>query len=86
MLTIELLEEALEIARRAGYHVRQEWLDGCAGGACIIKGQKWLFIDSTLSPREQLEEVLNVLWADADVAAIDFAPELREVAPLRKAA
>jgi|KBSSwiStaDraftv2_1062776.scaffolds.fasta_scaffold3491149_1 hypothetical protein len=86
MLTIELLEEALEIARRAGYHVRQEWLDGCAGGACIIKGQKWLFIDSTLSPREQLEEVLNVLWADADVAAIDLAPELREVAPLRKAA
>jgi hypothetical protein len=86
MLTIELLEEALEIARRAGYHVRQEWLDGCAGGACTIKGQKWLFIDSTLSPREQLEEVLNVLWADADVAAIDLGPELREVAPLRKAA
>jgi hypothetical protein len=33
-----------------------------------------------------LEEVLNVLWADADVAAIDLGPELREVAPLRKAA
>ena len=45
MLTVELLEEALELARRAGYRVRQEWLEGCAGGACVIKGQKWLFLD-----------------------------------------
>ena len=31
MLTIELLEEALELAHRDGYRVRQEWLDGCPG-------------------------------------------------------
>jgi hypothetical protein len=86
MLTIELLEEALELARRAGYRVRQEWLDGCAGGACVIKGQKWLFLDPNLSPREQLEEVLNALWADPDVAAIDLGPELKQVMPKRKAA
>ena len=86
MLTLELLEEALELARRAGYRVRQEWLDGCTGGACVIKGQKWLFIDPNLSPREQLEEVLNALWADPDVAAIDLGPELKHVMPKRKAA
>ena len=51
MLTIELLEESLELARRAGYRVRQEWLDGACAGACVIKGQKWLFLDPNLSPR-----------------------------------
>jgi hypothetical protein len=86
MLTIELLEEALELARRAGYKVRQEWLEGCAAGACTIRGQKWLFLDPTTSPSEQLEEVLNALWADPDVAAIDLGPELQQVAPKRKAA
>jgi hypothetical protein len=85
MLTVELLEEALELARRAGYRVRQEWLEGCAGGACTIRGQKWLFLDPTMSPGEQLEEVLNALWADPDVAAIDLGPELQQV-NLRKAA
>ena len=86
MLTVELLEEALELARRAGYKVRQDWLEGSAGGACVIKGQKWLFLDSTLSPREQLEEVLSALWADPDVAAVDLGPELQQVMPQRKAA
>ncbi len=86
MLTVELLEEALELAQRAGYKVRQEWLDGCAGGACVIRGQKWLFLDPTLSPADQLQEVLNALWADPDVAAIDLSPELSEIAPQRKAA
>ena len=64
----------------------QEWLDGCAGGGCVIRGQKWLFLDPTLSPAEQLEEVLNALWADPDVAAVDLSPELSEIAPKRKAA
>ena len=86
MLTVELLEEALELARRAGYKVRQEWLDGCAGGACTIREQKWLFLDPTLTPAEQLEEVLNALWADPDVASLDLSPELSEIAPKRKAA
>jgi hypothetical protein len=86
MLTVELLEEALELARRAGYRVRQEWLEGCAGGACVIKGQKWLFLDPTLSAAEQLEDVLNALWADPDVAAVDLGAELQQVAVQRKAA
>ncbi|HZZ28505.1 MAG TPA: hypothetical protein VFE46_10930 [Pirellulales bacterium] len=86
MLTVELLEEALELARRAGYKVRQEWLDGCAGGACVIRGQKWLFLDPTLSPADQLQEVLNAMWADPEVASIDLGPELNEFVPQRKAA
>lgn len=52
----------------------------------MIRGQKWLFLDPTLPPAEQLQEVLNALWADPDVAAIDLSPELSEIAPQRKAA
>jgi hypothetical protein len=71
MTTVELLDQALGLARRSGYKVRQEWLEGCPGGACVIRGQKWLFLDPTQSPREQLEAVLNALWADSEVCAVD---------------
>ncbi len=61
------------------------------GGACTIKGQKWLFLDPADSPREQLETVLNALWADPEVCAIDIGAELqaelaRQRALKRKAA
>jgi hypothetical protein len=71
MTTVELLEQALQLAQRSGYKVREEYLDDCLGGACVIKGQKCLFLVPTQSPREQLEAVLNALWADSDVCAVD---------------
>ncbi len=48
MTTVELLEQALDLARRSGYKVREEYLDDCLGGACVIKGQKWLFLDPAM--------------------------------------
>lgn len=89
MMTVELLEQALCLARRSGYQVREEYLDDCLGGACVIKGQKWLFLDPTQGPREQLEAVLNALWADADVCAEDVTSLVEQESsggPLRKAA
>ncbi len=77
MHTVELLEQALELARRSGYRVRQEWLDGSAGGACVVRDQKWLFIDPARSRQDQLADVLEALWADADVTAIDISAELQ---------
>lgn len=73
MHTVELLEQALEIARRAGYKIRQEWLDDCQAGACVVKGQKWLFLDPLQSTRDQLEDVLVVLRDD---------PAVREMAAM----
>src|SRR3954447_25321968 len=77
MHTVELLEQALELARRSGYRVRQEWLEGSAGGACTIGGQKWLFLDPARPRQEQLGEVLDALWGDPDVTAIDVSAELQ---------
>ena len=64
MHAVEMLEQSLEIARLAGYTIRQEWLGESQGGACVIKGKKFLFLDPTLSIRDQLDEVVSVLKTD----------------------
>jgi hypothetical protein len=61
MNTVRQLEQALAEAQRQGYKLRQECLDGVGGGACEIRGEKWLFLDLTLSPAEQLEVVLAAI-------------------------
>jgi hypothetical protein len=45
MHTVELLQEAVEAARRLGYEVRQDWLGGNGGGHCLVRGRKWLLLD-----------------------------------------
>lgn len=83
MHTVELLESALLAATQAGYRIRREWLGGM-GGACELRGQKWIFLDEGLTPAEQLELVLDALRRDATVAREMLSPELGRV--LRRAA
>ena len=64
MVTVERLEAALNYARRMGFSIRFEWLDG-TGGGCVLKGQKWIFVDLALSPHEQLEQVTTALEGEA---------------------
>ncbi|MCC7085252.1 MAG: hypothetical protein IT427_09620 [Pirellulales bacterium] len=73
MQTVERLEQALELARQAGYTIRREWLDECHAGACTVNGRKLLFLDPTQSTREQLEEVLEVLRRDEVVKQLTAA-------------
>ena len=61
MHTVDLLEQACEIAEQLGYHTRQEWLGGSGGGACEFAGRKWIFVDLALSVFEQLEQVTEAL-------------------------
>jgi len=55
------LDAALEAARQQGFRIRSEWLGGAGGGACLLKGQWWLFVDLALEPAEQLEQVQAAL-------------------------
>lgn len=86
MHTIELLEQAIATATASGCVVRQEWLGGAAAGACEIKGRRHVFIDLSLSPREQLDQVLEALasWP----AALQFcqSPQLQALVECRRAA
>jgi hypothetical protein len=75
MHTVELIEEAIQLARSLGFNIRQEWLGG-AGGGCEIKGQRWIFVDLSLAPLEQLDQVLSAI-RPALHAGVPISPQLR---------
>jgi hypothetical protein len=64
MHTVDALQASLELAQRAGYEIRNEWLGGSGGGGCELNGRKLLFLDLALGPLEQLEIVLDTLRRD----------------------
>jgi hypothetical protein len=86
MHTVELLAHAVDLAGRAGYVVRQEWLDGNGGGACEFRGRKVFFLDLSLGPADQLEQVLHALRGDAKADRLPMAAELRELLQVRRSA
>ncbi len=86
MHTVELLEQALDLTVRLGYVVRQEWLAGCGGGGCELKGRKLFFLDLDLGPDEQLEQVLTTLRRVPAAGSLPMPDELRKLLNLRKIA
>lgn len=88
MHTVELLDEAIALARRLGYTVRLEALDGHAG-SCVVAGRKLLLVDLAAGPAERLETVLDALREDAAAAGVDeqtVSPTLRRLIAPRRAA
>jgi hypothetical protein len=61
MHTIDLLEEALTLASRAGWTVRHEWLGGHGGGACRLGKKHLLFVDRSQTAAEQFDQVVTAL-------------------------
>ena len=80
MHTVDLLEEAIALAERAGFEIRREVLNQSAGGACRV-GDKWLlYIDQSLPAGEQLNQVVQALRRVAAVAAFpESSPHLRNL-------
>ncbi len=85
MHTVELLEQALSVAEKLGYQVRQEWLDG-SGGVCEFGGRKWLFVDLSLTAVEQLDQVVEALRDDPRIHTASIPVWLRRKTGVRKAA
>jgi len=86
MHTVEILDQALNLAVRLGYTVRQEWFAGSGGGGCELKGRKFLFLDLDLRPEEQLEQVVAALRHEPLTAALAMSRELGELLKVRKIA
>ncbi len=84
--SVELLEMAMHVAARLGYRIREDALGGAPGGACQIKGQKWLFVDPVLCVRERLQLVVDALAADPNAMSLDLPPPLMNVIRCRRAA
>lgn len=86
MHTVDLLEQALALAARLGYQVRQEWLGECGGGACEYGGRKWLFVDLSLSTIEQLSQVVDALRHDPQLTAAGLPASLTRLLDAERAA
>lgn len=86
MHTVELLHDAVATAERLGYIIREEWLGGVNGGPCEFKGRKWLFLDSSLNPMEQLDQVCATLRLDPSVHLIDLPAHLQKLLDIRRPA
>jgi hypothetical protein len=84
--SVELLEQALAAARRLGIRIREDALEGCTGGPCQIKGERWLFVDPSLSTRERLELVLDALLALGEEIDRELSVPLARVIRGRRAA
>ena len=86
MHTVELLEEACQIAQALGYRTREEYLGGTGGGACEFAGQKWLFVDVALNALEQLEQVAEALRQDPGIHVLRLSPPMQQLLGERRAA
>jgi hypothetical protein len=86
MHTVDLLEQALVAAERAGFRHRQDWLGGEGGGVCEVRGQKWIFLDLGQTPAEQLDAVLEALRQEPRALGLPLSPELRDLIAPRKSA
>jgi hypothetical protein len=86
MHTVELLQEAVETARRLGYEVRQDWLGGNGGGHCLVRGRKWLLLDVAQSADEQLNIVAEALRGEVGLSPVVTSAELAKRLDVRSAA
>ena len=60
-IIISRLNRFIEQARKMGYEIRQEMLDGQGAAVCQVKGKPCLFLDLSSGPAEQLEAIKNTL-------------------------
>jgi hypothetical protein len=86
MHAVELLDQAIDLAKQLGYSVRQDFFAGCGGGGCELKGRKFLFLDLDLTPDEQLEQVALALRNEPTAAAFPLSRELAELLKVRRIA
>ncbi len=86
MHTVEMLEQALDLAARLGYTIRQEWLAGSGGGGCELRGRKIFFLDLDLAAGEQLDQVLATLRGEPGAHELSMPHELRELLKMRRIA
>ncbi len=77
--TVDLLEEAISAAERAGFTVRSQWLADGLGGACRVGAQRILFINLASSSGEQLAQVIEALRGDELVASAEVSDALRRL-------
>lgn len=86
MRTVELLEQTLEIARQLGYRVREECVGGNGGGSCVVRGQKWLFLDPSFDIPDQLALACEAIQSDPGIHNVYVPPGLASMLQIQRRA
>lgn len=86
MHTVELLRQAVDLAARLGYQIRQEWIGGSGGGDCQLHGRKVFFLDLALGPEDQLDQIIHTLRRDPETNCLPMPHTLRELLKVRETA
>ena len=63
--TLGLLAESLQLARDLGYELREEPLGETPGGLCRVGDVSQILLNVGQSPADRLEQLLEILAADA---------------------
>ena len=86
MHTVEILEKAIDVARRLGYQVRQDFLHGAGGGHCLVKGRKMVLLDLAQTYDEQLSDIADALRDESRLIDMDIAADLANYLDIRRVA
>lgn len=68
MGAVDAVRDLIDMARRMGYEIREEWLGGAGCSVCELRGKAVVFIDSACSAQEQWEQLRAVLPGREDPA------------------
>ncbi len=62
--SVELLEHAIGYAKKQGFRVRLESLEGATSGVCRVGKTTTIFLDQSTTAAQQLAEIMAVLRSD----------------------
>ena len=73
--SVELLEHAIDYAKKRGFRVRTEALAGATSGSCRIGSTGHIFLDQSTTADQQLAEIMKYLKKETrDLAESDHSP------------
>lgn len=74
--TVDRLHRLLEIAQSEGIRIRREWMRGVRGGLVRVGSSPILFVDESLSIKEQCEAAIAAL-GQLDWSETEFGSEMK---------
>ncbi|MBA7648524.1 hypothetical protein ES703_56311 [subsurface metagenome] len=80
-----ILEELLAVLEANSVKIRSEPLGGNGGGLCVIKGEKFFFVDNQAAAAESAAICAQAVSGLVDTDSIYLKPQIREFIEKNKA-
>lgn len=86
MITGELIDEAVELAKHCGFHLRFDHMGGDGTGHFQLRGGQWLVVDTAQPADEQLDRIVDAIATVPEDQAGAMSSELRTLLEARRTA